>query len=147
MIKTYVNSGTDVPEWRKNKGPICCVCGYTDGCVYTSYPPKIKCSITGEFHFATDNCDVEDNETEEEDTLTYKGDLLPNKVYMSYEWADDIKNIGKQLERIADKVNVVHCKDCKWHYLDVEDKSFWCHYVDTDDDDYCSQGEKDVQIH
>ena len=37
----------------------CAYCEYNDGCVYTSLPPKYKCTITGEFHFGTDQCSVE----------------------------------------------------------------------------------------
>lgn len=38
---------------------ICAYCVYNDGAVYTSIPPKYKCTITNEFHFGLDNCDVE----------------------------------------------------------------------------------------
>lgn len=37
----------------------CAYCKYNDGMVYTSLPPKYKCSITGEFHLALDDCDVD----------------------------------------------------------------------------------------
>lgn len=37
----------------------CCNCPYTDGLVYTSLPPKVKCIITGEFHEYTFECDCE----------------------------------------------------------------------------------------
>lgn len=37
----------------------CSHCKYTDDVVYTSLPPTYKCSITGEFHFALDDCNVE----------------------------------------------------------------------------------------
>ena len=33
-------------------------CEYTDGCIYTSLPPKVKCTITNKFHFENDVCDV-----------------------------------------------------------------------------------------
>ena len=49
----------------------------------------------------------------------------------------------KQEER--EYTYVVHCRDCKWH--NNPDVTCWCKYVDTDDDDYCSQGEKDAQIY
>ena len=37
----------------------CGHCDYIDGYVYTSLPPKVKCSITGEFHFRDHECDIE----------------------------------------------------------------------------------------
>ena len=38
----------------------CGGCPYTDGMVYTSLPPKVKCTITGEFHYYEDSCNCED---------------------------------------------------------------------------------------
>lgn len=38
---------------------ICQFCEHTDGCEYTSLPPQIKCTITGEFHFKDHECDIE----------------------------------------------------------------------------------------
>ena len=42
----------------------------------------------------------------------------------------------------GDLVEVVRCKDCKHKYVpdDMEDK--WCYWVDTDEDDFCSYGER-----
>ena len=37
----------------------CGKCPYTDGLVYTSLPPKVKCIVTGEFHEYADLCDCE----------------------------------------------------------------------------------------
>lgn len=42
----------------------CSRCDKTDGLVYTSLPPKFKCTITGKFHVGTDECDVEFMPTE-----------------------------------------------------------------------------------
>lgn len=36
----------------------CRCCPNTDGLVYTSNPPKVRCKITGEFHYFDDECDV-----------------------------------------------------------------------------------------
>lgn len=41
---------------------ICGSCQYTDGCCYTSMPPKVKCIFTGEFHFYNDECNCEDGD-------------------------------------------------------------------------------------
>lgn len=37
----------------------CQNCQFTDGIVYTSLPPKIRCLITNEFHNNNYECDVE----------------------------------------------------------------------------------------
>lgn len=37
----------------------CAYCKYNDGMVYTSIPPKYKCTITKEFHLGDDDCNVE----------------------------------------------------------------------------------------
>lgn len=34
----------------------CGNCSKTDGCVYTSYPPKVRCTITGDYYFMDDTC-------------------------------------------------------------------------------------------
>jgi hypothetical protein len=39
---------------------LCGSCEYTDGCCYTSIPPKVKCTITNEFHLYDDECNCED---------------------------------------------------------------------------------------
>ncbi len=36
----------------------CGNCDKTDGLCYTSYPPKVKCTITGKFHEYDDECDA-----------------------------------------------------------------------------------------
>lgn len=38
----------------------CGTCPYTDGAVYTSLPPKCKCTITNNFHYFGDACDCEE---------------------------------------------------------------------------------------
>ena len=35
----------------------CGNCNKTDGVVYISYPPKVKCTVSGRFHFLNDECD------------------------------------------------------------------------------------------
>lgn len=37
----------------------CAYCKYNDGAVYTSMPPKYRCTITNESHLALDDCNVE----------------------------------------------------------------------------------------
>ena len=44
--------------------------------------------------------------------------------------------------KIARDDEIVRCRDCKYKYVpdDIEDK--WCYWVDTDEDDFCSYGER-----
>lgn len=39
---------------------MCGGCRFTDGLCYPSNPPQCKCSITGEFHYYDDTCNVQD---------------------------------------------------------------------------------------
>ena len=39
---------------------LCGSCPYTDGLCYTTLPPKVKCTITNNFHYYDDACDCED---------------------------------------------------------------------------------------
>lgn len=41
---------------------ICSMCDNTDGTLYTSNPPKVKCGVTGRYHFLTDICDCDGGE-------------------------------------------------------------------------------------
>jgi len=36
----------------------CNSCEYTDNLMYTSLPPQVKCTITGEFHYLSEKCNV-----------------------------------------------------------------------------------------
>ena len=38
---------------------LCGSCSLTDGMCYTSNPPKVKCTITNEFHLYGDECNCE----------------------------------------------------------------------------------------
>ena len=48
------NENPSVPTKR------CGNCDKTDGICYTSHPPKVKCSITNEFHYYDDFCNVQE---------------------------------------------------------------------------------------
>lgn len=37
----------------------CSSCRFTDGLIYTSNPPKIKCTLTGKFHTLNCKCDCD----------------------------------------------------------------------------------------
>lgn len=52
-------SPTDSDTAISYKPKRCGNCDKTDGVVYTSIPPKVKCTITGKFHCYDDVCDCE----------------------------------------------------------------------------------------
>lgn len=43
----------------KNVNKTCGSCEHTDGLTYTTYPSQVKCTITGEYHFQNDICNIE----------------------------------------------------------------------------------------
>lgn len=52
------NARLIISQLRKTKSN-CGNCDKTDGLCYTSDPPQVKCTITGEFHYYDDECNVE----------------------------------------------------------------------------------------
>lgn len=38
----------------------CGFCEYNDGLSYTSYPSKVKCTLTDRFHLPSDECDCKE---------------------------------------------------------------------------------------
>ena len=54
----------------------CGSCNMTDGCCYTSLPPKVKCNVTGEFHYYDDECNCEDIKAEKAAEFKKITDLL-----------------------------------------------------------------------
>lgn len=52
------NARLIISHLRKTKSN-CGNCDKTDGLCYTSDPPQVKCTITGEFHYYDDECNVE----------------------------------------------------------------------------------------
>ena len=55
----------------------CGNCTMTDGYCYTSMPPKVKCTVTGRYHFYDDECDCE---TLTRETKTRELESLKNKL-------------------------------------------------------------------
>lgn len=48
----------------------CGICKKTDGMCYPSYPPKVKCTVTGKYHQYNDKCDVPDKTKEKRGRLS-----------------------------------------------------------------------------
>ena len=64
----------------------CGVCPLTDGMCYTSNPPKCKCTITGEYHYYTDecNCDVEARTQKDFERKSIIKNIVDPKLDISY---------------------------------------------------------------
>lgn len=43
----------------KSGKPYCGNCDKTDGAIYTSAPPKVRCTVTGKYHWLGDICDCD----------------------------------------------------------------------------------------
>ena len=50
----------------------CGSCKHTDGLCYASLPPKVKCNITGKYHYYSDECDCK------EDMIASKAETIEN---------------------------------------------------------------------
>ena len=94
---------------------ICGRCSFNDGSVYTSLPPKVKCMLTGKFHFMSDPCEIDFSKIDDENG----------------NW-----HVNKPLPDIEDIVEVVRCKDCKWKKLCQKTLEY------KGADGYCSKGER-----
>ncbi len=58
-VQAIATSPTDSATSISSKPRRCGSCSCTDGNCYTSIPPKVKCLITGRFHFYDDICDCD----------------------------------------------------------------------------------------
>lgn len=54
----------------------CGSCPFTDGCCYTSLPPKVKCTITNEYHYYSDICNCEEVRVQKEAIENYLAQKL-----------------------------------------------------------------------
>lgn len=52
----------------------CGNCDKTDGNCYTSFPPKVKCTVTGNFHFYDDECDAGRELVKDENKYEWKSE-------------------------------------------------------------------------
>lgn len=59
LPQDLINQLPSVYTGRETK--YCMTCDHCDGAICTSLPPKIRCGITGEYHFLDASCDVEDD--------------------------------------------------------------------------------------
>lgn len=63
----------------------CGKCPYTDGLVYTSLPPKVKCIVTGEFHEYADLCNCENARKVKENLNSYAAVKGERALYRNQE--------------------------------------------------------------
>ena len=89
----------------------CMYCEYRDGATYTSMPPKYKCTITGEYHLALDDCNVEFAPVKHGRWIVLHGVLAGDDIYgdmgecsncglhlRNYEW-DYCPNCGARMDK------------------------------------------------
>ena len=58
----------------------CGSCPFTDGCCYTSLPPKVKCTITSEYHYYDDICNCEEARVQKEAAENYLAQKLSEPI-------------------------------------------------------------------
>ena len=84
----------------------CGKCPYTDGLVYTSLPPKVKCIVTGEFHVYEDLCDCENARKVKENLNRYVAAKGEQALYRSQEVSNFATTPGDSIAPIqATEIN------------------------------------------
>ena len=61
-VTSYLSSTTDSGVQTLSESLTCGNCNLTDGCIYTSYPPKVRCEIDDSYHFLDHRCDFIDED-------------------------------------------------------------------------------------
>ena len=103
----------------------CGICKYTDGCCYTSLPPKVRCNITGEFHYYDDECnceDIKERKAEEFDNireligepgalmaLNYDGHNAPSVSFVN---TLDGHITSAEIDMASNAATAIGCADC-----------------------------------
>jgi hypothetical protein len=98
---------------------LCGSCPYTDGCCYTSLPPKVKCIFTGEFHFYNDECNCEEGdfkarkieELEHLKKLLSEPWIVPDTIN-DISTADDLFNTATATINMEPCTHCVRCAIC-----------------------------------
>lgn len=80
---------------------VCGNCEHTDGRIYTSNPPKVKCTITEEFHYKDDECNREEVTSQ---PYISQGWLCPRCSKINAPWISQCSCIGEKME--------ITCKTC-----------------------------------
>ena len=68
----------------------CGSCKYTDGCCYTSLPPKVRCALTGKFHYYEDECDCEDVTASKIEELEHIKKILNEPIVVNFPDTDPV---------------------------------------------------------
>lgn len=61
-VISYLFSKNDLGVQTLSESLTCGNCSLTDGFIYTSYPPKVKCEIDDNYHFLDHRCDFIDED-------------------------------------------------------------------------------------
>ena len=85
----------------------CGKCDLTDGLCYTSNPPQVKCTVTGEFHTYDHECDAVSTAT-----------IIPAKYCISCLICDDTIELYDYPAPNAPKI----CDKCKAAIMSIREK-------------------------
>ena len=83
----------------------CGSCPHTDGCCYTSIPPKVKCNITGRYHYYGDECDCKEDmiASKAEDIEKFKELLNKPEAIVAFSYdADKAPLVASNSEEAAE---------------------------------------------
>ena len=64
---------------------------------------------------------------------------------MPEEWGNGVMWATSQINHYCNKapsIDIVRCKECKWHHYDTDDECRWRIEEIPKDDDFCSYGER-----
>ena len=84
---------------------ICGSCPFTDGCCYTSMPPKVKCTITHEYHYYEDECNCEEVRASRDEELAMIKKMLNNKPFVGVDYGNLV---------VSDTVTAAEALDFSW---------------------------------
>lgn len=135
---------------------LCGYCGCTDNCICTSNPPKVKCNISGEYHFLGHSCNIADsvkqsyldsrkqsNEHSKEESILVDGtDLDKISLNGTYVLKNDESGVTASKSIVCALVtNILVCEECrKTIYLVPRDCSGNIEYR------YCPYCGKEIRI-
>lgn len=95
----------------------CGNCDKTDGLCYTSNPPKVKCTVSGKFHYYDDDCDIK--------TITIDKEVSKGRIGVACIVCGETVLLNEH-EVLALKhrhnVDVKVCDECKKAILYIRDK-------------------------
>ena len=110
----------------------CGSCPHTDNFVYTSMPPKVKCNITGKFHYYDDECDCAVDDTAiivkepSEEELEKLRNMLSEHSFIGtiapVEYCTSCLVCGESIPVSVYENHVKICEDCKKAIMFIKER-------------------------